>query len=69
MWFSTKSGRGEQESDLIQQLVGGVGDLEPRAGNCTEVLVWHTRTEPAILTNELKLKQNGLEGSDPLIEV
>ncbi|XP_032801137.2 uncharacterized protein LOC116938073 [Petromyzon marinus] len=35
---------GYQESSLLQQLVSR-DLLEPRASNCTKVLVWHTRTE------------------------
>ena len=34
-----------------------------------QVLVWHTRTEPADLKNEEKLKRRGLQGSDPNVEV
>ncbi|XP_069094199.1 galactosylgalactosylxylosylprotein 3-beta-glucuronosyltransferase 1-like [Pleurodeles waltl] len=35
---------GFQESSLLQDLAT-LDDLEPKADNCTKVLVWHTRTE------------------------
>ena len=34
-----------------------------------QVLVWHTRTEPANLKNEEKLKRRGFAGSNKFIEV
>ncbi|XP_063056407.1 galactosylgalactosylxylosylprotein 3-beta-glucuronosyltransferase 2-like [Engraulis encrasicolus] len=40
--------RGMQETDFLRQLTT-VQDLEPKANNCTKVLVWHTRTEFAPL--------------------
>lgn len=66
--FSYSISRGEQESFFLSQLVD-LTDLEPKANNCTEVLVWHTRTQPANLKNEDKLKRRGLQGSDPKVEV
>ncbi|XP_076353940.1 galactosylgalactosylxylosylprotein 3-beta-glucuronosyltransferase 2-like isoform X2 [Tachypleus tridentatus] len=53
--FSLKVPRGYQESHLLKYLVK-IEDLEPRANNCTKVLVWHTRTEPPKLKQEKKLK-------------
>ncbi|XP_051541081.1 galactosylgalactosylxylosylprotein 3-beta-glucuronosyltransferase 1-like isoform X2 [Myxocyprinus asiaticus] len=44
---------GYQESSLLQDLVT-LSDLEPKAANCTKVLVWHTRTERPVLVNEGK---------------
>lgn len=44
---------GMQESDFLKQITK-VSDLEPRANNCTRVLVWHTRTEKANMGNEPK---------------
>ncbi|XP_073192486.1 galactosylgalactosylxylosylprotein 3-beta-glucuronosyltransferase 2 isoform X2 [Lepidochelys kempii] len=35
---------GMQESDFLNQITT-VEELEPKANNCTKVLVWHTRTE------------------------
>ncbi|XP_041864438.1 galactosylgalactosylxylosylprotein 3-beta-glucuronosyltransferase 1 [Melanotaenia boesemani] len=44
---------GYQESSLLKELVT-LSDLEPKASNCTKVLVWHTRTEKPVLVNEGK---------------
>ncbi|TSV15277.1 Galactosylgalactosylxylosylprotein 3-beta-glucuronosyltransferase 1 [Bagarius yarrelli] len=44
---------GSQESSLLEQLVM-LSELEPKADNCTKVLVWHTRTEVPVLLNEGK---------------
>ncbi|XP_026878760.2 galactosylgalactosylxylosylprotein 3-beta-glucuronosyltransferase 2 isoform X1 [Electrophorus electricus] len=44
---------GMQESDFLKQITK-VEDLEPKAHNCTQVLVWHTRTEKVNLGNEPK---------------
>ncbi|XP_030060954.1 galactosylgalactosylxylosylprotein 3-beta-glucuronosyltransferase 1-like [Microcaecilia unicolor] len=54
---------GYQESSLLKDLVTMNG-LEPKAANCTKVLVWHTRTERPTLVNE------GKRGfTDPKVEV
>ncbi|XP_028838116.1 galactosylgalactosylxylosylprotein 3-beta-glucuronosyltransferase 1-like [Denticeps clupeoides] len=54
---------GYQESSLLRELVT-LQDLEPKAANCTKVLVWHTRTEKPVLVNE------GKKGfTDPNIEI
>lgn len=42
-----------QESDFLKQITT-VEELEPKASNCTKVLVWHTRTEKVNLANEPK---------------
>ncbi|KFQ52428.1 B3GA2 glucuronosyltransferase, partial [Balaeniceps rex] len=44
---------GMQESDFLKQITT-VEELEPKANNCTKVLVWHTRTEKVNLANEPK---------------
>ncbi|XP_020386308.1 galactosylgalactosylxylosylprotein 3-beta-glucuronosyltransferase 1 [Rhincodon typus] len=44
---------GYQESSLLRELVT-LNDLEPKAANCTKILVWHTRTEKPVLVNEGK---------------
>ncbi|XP_072534210.1 galactosylgalactosylxylosylprotein 3-beta-glucuronosyltransferase 2 [Salminus brasiliensis] len=54
---------GMQESDFLKQITK-VEDLEPKAKNCTQVLVWHTRTEKVNLGNEPKRHQDSI-----LIEV
>ncbi|XP_061817809.1 galactosylgalactosylxylosylprotein 3-beta-glucuronosyltransferase 1 [Nerophis lumbriciformis] len=43
---------GRQESSLLTQLVS-LDDLEPKAQNCTKVLVWHTRTQKPNLAGEV----------------
>ncbi|KAG9337979.1 hypothetical protein JZ751_027316 [Albula glossodonta] len=48
---------GMQESDFLKQITK-VEDLEPKAHNCTRVLVWHTRTEKVNLGNEPKHRQD-----------
>ncbi|XP_022411917.1 galactosylgalactosylxylosylprotein 3-beta-glucuronosyltransferase 1 isoform X1 [Neophocaena asiaeorientalis asiaeorientalis] len=54
---------GYQESSLLRELVT-LGDLEPKAANCTKILVWHTRTEKPVLVNE------GKKGfTDPMVEI
>ncbi|XP_015816101.1 galactosylgalactosylxylosylprotein 3-beta-glucuronosyltransferase 1 [Nothobranchius furzeri] len=44
---------GYQESSLLKDLVS-LRDLEPKASNCTKILVWHTRTKEPELVNEGK---------------
>jgi len=60
--FSLEVSRGYQESFFIQHLVSGVHELEPKANNCTEILVWHTRTQSPNLRQENKLKTPSNEG-------
>ncbi|XP_053703762.1 galactosylgalactosylxylosylprotein 3-beta-glucuronosyltransferase 1 [Synchiropus splendidus] len=53
-YFSLRGVKGGyQESSLLKKLVT-LSDLEPKAANCTKVLVWHTRTEKPVLVNEGK---------------
>ncbi|KAG1970184.1 galactosylgalactosylxylosylprotein 3-beta-glucuronosyltransferase 1 [Pimephales promelas] len=53
-YFKVKGVKGGyQESSLLQDLIT-LSDLEPKASNCTKVLVWHTRTERPLLVNEGK---------------
>ncbi|XP_029470726.1 galactosylgalactosylxylosylprotein 3-beta-glucuronosyltransferase 3 [Rhinatrema bivittatum] len=59
--------RGYLESSLLQSLVS-IEELEPKADNCTKVLVWHTRTEKPKMKQEELLHKQGL-GSDLSIEV
>ncbi|XP_077438871.1 galactosylgalactosylxylosylprotein 3-beta-glucuronosyltransferase 2 [Vanacampus margaritifer] len=44
---------GMQESDFLKQITN-VTELEPKANNCAQVLVWHTRTENPNFGNEPK---------------
>nr|XP_020442702.1 galactosylgalactosylxylosylprotein 3-beta-glucuronosyltransferase 2-like isoform X2 [Monopterus albus] len=48
---------GMQESDFLKQITK-VPELEPKANNCTRVLVWHTRTEKPHLVNEPRLRKD-----------
>ncbi|XP_063173101.1 galactosylgalactosylxylosylprotein 3-beta-glucuronosyltransferase 3 [Candoia aspera] len=65
--FDLLAERGYLESSLLQSLVS-MEELEPKADNCTKVLVWHTRTEKPKMKQEELLQKQGL-GSDPSIEV
>jgi galactosylgalactosylxylosylprotein 3-beta-glucuronosyltransferase 3 len=59
--FGYNVGNGEQESAILKQVTKRE-NLQPISPN--RVLVWHTRTEKTKLTNEIKLKQQGLPPSD-----
>ncbi|KAF6720015.1 Galactosylgalactosylxylosylprotein 3-beta-glucuronosyltransferase 2 [Oryzias melastigma] len=50
---------GMQESDFLKQITK-VSELEPKANNCTRVLVWHTRTEKPHLANEPKHRKDSV---------
>ncbi|XP_029862732.1 galactosylgalactosylxylosylprotein 3-beta-glucuronosyltransferase 3 [Aquila chrysaetos chrysaetos] len=65
--FDPQAERGYLESSLLGGLVSPA-ELEPKANNCTQVLVWHTRTEKPKLRQEEQLQREG-RGSDPHIEV
>jgi len=67
--FSNKVQRGFQESNFLSGVGVTLNDLEPKANMCTEVLVWHTRTEKSRLTNEDKMQKKFGMKSDPNIEV
>lgn len=55
--FRLRLPRGEQESYLLGQLLAGPHELEPRAENCTQTLVWHTRTQDPKLDQERRLRK------------
>ncbi|MEE6525755.1 hypothetical protein FKM82_025982 [Ascaphus truei] len=65
--FDPAAERGFLESSLLGELVS-LGELEPRAENCTKIWVWHTRTEKPKLKQEELLEKQG-RGSDPNIQV
>jgi len=65
--FMLEVERGYLESSFLDGLVK-MKDLEPKANNCKEVLVWHTRTEKADMRNEEKLLRIG-KTSNPNMEV
>lgn len=54
--FTYNIRRGYQESHIISQIINDKTELEPKAANCTRILVWHTRTENPKLGHEQKLK-------------
>ena len=53
-----------QESHFLTSLSLTRDDLEPKANNCADVLVWHTRTERAKLLTSEKKKFYNRELSD-----
>lgn len=65
--FDGEAPMGFLESSLLKGLVT-VDELEPKADNCTKVLVWHTRTEKPKMKREEALQLQGL-ASDPAVEV
>ncbi|CAH1401126.1 unnamed protein product [Nezara viridula] len=66
-YFSYNAYGGFLESHFLEQLTTQ-DHLEPKAENCTQVLVWHTRTETPKLSEENKIKLRGLR-SDAGMEV
>ncbi|XP_054169215.1 galactosylgalactosylxylosylprotein 3-beta-glucuronosyltransferase 3-like [Oppia nitens] len=61
-YFTLKASRGYQETLFIHQLITGVDQLEPKAVNCSEILVWHTRTALPDLKQEHKLNSPSHKG-------
>ncbi|KAM9510618.1 galactosylgalactosylxylosylprotein 3-beta-glucuronosyltransferase 3 [Guaruba guarouba] len=60
--FDPRAERGYLESSLLGALVSPA-QLEPKAGNCTQVLVWHTRTEkPKLRQEEARTHTSRCEG-------
>lgn len=66
--FSFEVKRGYQESEILRQMTT-VQTLQPLANNCTDILVWHTRTETPKLDAETKLVKSGQQPSDLGMEV
>ncbi|XP_076169323.1 glucuronyltransferase I isoform X2 [Ptiloglossa arizonensis] len=56
--FSYDVQGGYQESEILRQIVTK-DELEPLAGRCRKVYVWHTRTEPPQLNVEQLLIKKG----------
>ena len=54
--------RGYQESHILSQLISSLDELEPKADSCSQVYVWHTRTEKAKLTAERRLNVPSNQG-------
>ncbi|XP_033219617.1 galactosylgalactosylxylosylprotein 3-beta-glucuronosyltransferase I isoform X2 [Belonocnema kinseyi] len=57
-WFSYDVQGGYQESEILRRMVTK-DELEPLAGFCTKVYVWHTRTEQPVLSAEQVLIRKG----------
>ncbi len=67
--FAYEVRRGYQESEFLKHLVSSLDELEPKAEDCTKVLVWHTKTQKVKLDMEAKLKDRGDPPSDDGVEV
>eukprot|EP00099_Drosophila_melanogaster_P026404 NP_726910.1 GlcAT-I [Drosophila melanogaster] len=65
--FSYEVQRGYQESEILRHLTTR-DQLQPLANRCTDVLVWHTRTEKTKLAAEEALLKKG-QRSDGGMEV
>ncbi|KAJ3604222.1 hypothetical protein NHX12_028963 [Muraenolepis orangiensis] len=65
--FDGNAPMGFLESSFLQGVVT-MEELEPKADNCSKVLVWHTRTEKPKMKREDTLQAQGL-GSDTAVEV
>ncbi|EDS42141.1 galactosylgalactosylxylosylprotein 3-beta-glucuronosyltransferase I [Culex quinquefasciatus] len=65
--FSYEVERGYQESEILRHLTI-VHEMQPLANKCTDVLVWHTRTENPKLDAEKPLVKAG-KRSDAGLEV
>ncbi|CAL8327105.1 unnamed protein product [Lota lota] len=65
--FDGNAPMGFLESSFLQGVVT-MEELEPKADNCSKVLVWHTRTEKPKMKREDALQAQGL-GSDTAVEV
>ncbi|XP_041446998.1 galactosylgalactosylxylosylprotein 3-beta-glucuronosyltransferase 1 [Xenopus laevis] len=51
---------GYQESSLLQDLAT-MGELEPKADNCTKVLVWHTKTQNPNVSGDRNFTDRNVE--------
>ena len=67
-YFSLRVKRGYQEGTILKLMNVELRDLEPKANNCTEIYVWHTRTEKPDLKMEKKYRMKGI-GSSHDVEV
>lgn len=60
--FSSANKIGYVESHFLSQLINSWDQLEPKANNCTKVLVWHTRSQAPVLHEEKKLGEPSSKG-------
>ncbi|CAK9303472.1 unnamed protein product [Gordionus sp. m RMFG-2023] len=65
--FDIMSQVGYMENDFLIKLGITLNDLEPKAELCTKVLVWHTKSWPAKLDQEIKLNKRGLRSDEGMI--
>lgn len=58
---------GYEEDSFLRSISLTLKDIEPKANNCTEILVWHTRTQktkaPTIRINSLYLDEKSSLGA------
>ena len=66
--YSNHVPRGYLESDFLTKLGLSRENVEAKANNCKDILVWHTRTEKPNMKQEARLIQAG-NPSDPSMEV
>ncbi|XP_045166789.1 galactosylgalactosylxylosylprotein 3-beta-glucuronosyltransferase 3-like [Mercenaria mercenaria] len=66
--FRMTANAGFLEDDLLKQLGISLNDLEPKADECSKVLVWHTKTQRTNLGWEGRLKHE-LNKSNKTLEV
>jgi len=66
--YSNRVQRGYLESDFLTKLGLSRDTVEPKANSCSEILVWHTRTEKAKMKQEDILVSVG-KPSSPDMEV
>lgn len=55
--FSPNQEIGYLESHFLNQYISSWSELEPKANNCTKILVWHTKTQRPALHEEKKLDE------------
>ncbi|KAL5021769.1 hypothetical protein ScPMuIL_000924 [Solemya velum] len=53
--FSYSTKPGNLEGAILKAMGADISHLEPKANNCTQVLVWHTKTSKTELTTDKKL--------------
>lgn len=58
--FNPDVPRGYVETSLLRQIID-INEMEPKAENCTKVLVWHTRTERPKIYSDRQLKDLGFK--------
>lgn len=62
--FDSDQPVGYQETYFLKKMWISLVDLEPKADNCTKVLVWHTRMEKVNVIQEKKWNAQGKRSDD-----